>query len=208
MTFIMRYFFCLLLFKFVYADGISSLKLFLKQKKIFYAHFVQDVYSKHGVSRSLGKVIILRPNRFIWEYYNTDNIGQKILSDGHNVYMVDNELEQVMYSKINNVLGSSPALILSGSDDFARFYFVKNINLNDSNLYWVSLLPKLVNENNGFQNVEIGFDKINNYVVKMNFIDSFGTKSTITFNNQVLKNNIDISQFKFVKPKGYDLISN
>lgn len=203
----MRHLFWLLFFNLVYADGVSSLQLFLKQKNIFYANFIQEVYLKHQINRSTGTVIISRPNRFIWEY-NTNNIGQRIISDGNNVYMIDNELEQVTYSKINKVLGSSPALILAGNDDFNKLYFVKNINLNDSNLDWVSLLPKEVNENNGFQTVEIAFDKYSHNLSKMNFIDSFGTKSTLIFSNQVIKNSTNNKQFKFVKPKGYDLISN
>jgi outer membrane lipoprotein carrier protein len=198
----------LLIFNFIYADGVSSLKLFLKQKKIFYANFVQDISSKHQITRSSGKVFILRPNRFIWEYDTNNHISQKIISDGDNIYMIDNELEQVTCSKINKVLGSYPALILSGNDGINRFYFIKNINLNDSNLDWVSLLPRELNENNGFQMIEIAFDKNNRNLVKMNFIDNFGTKSTITFSNQSIKNVVNNGQFRFVKPKGYDLINN
>jgi outer membrane lipoprotein carrier protein len=203
--------FCILLFflNLVYADGVLSLKHFLTQKSGFSANFSQEVNLKRGVDRSTGVVTILRPNMFIWEYdKSSNNIGQKIISDGRYIYMIDKELEQVTYTRINKLIGASPALILAGSDDVNKYYSVKNINLSDSKLDWINLVPKNSNSNNGFQSIDMAFGKVEHTLVKMNFIDSFGTKSSITFSNQFVQKDININLFKFVKPDGYDLIDN
>jgi outer membrane lipoprotein carrier protein len=205
-----RFYVILLFFcSMVYADGVSSLKQFLRQKNGFFANFTQQVYSKHTVLKSTGSITLLRPNMFIWQYNKSnDNFGQKIISDGKYIYIIDSELEQVTYSKINKLLGASPALILAGCDDIDKYYYIKNIDTKDLELDWINLSPKNIDSNNGFQSIDIAFSKLEHNLVKMNFIDSFGSKSSIIFYNQTIKKSINADIFKFIKPNGYDLIDN
>ncbi|MBY0379616.1 MAG: outer membrane lipoprotein chaperone LolA [Burkholderiales bacterium] len=191
-----------------FADGISSLDLFLQAKSNnMSASFIQTVIGHKKNQVSTGTMNISRPNKFRWRYNNQgNNIGQEIISDGKKVYIVDKELEQVTYKDLGKTLDKSPAMILAGSNAIKNFYNIKN-KADANNLEWVELTPKIQNDNNGFQLVAMGFNKTSHNLIQMKFTDNFGGHSQVDFSN--LKTDIKYkdNEFKYIVPKGYDILN-
>lgn len=185
----------------IFADGISSLNKFLAQKK-FSANFTQDVLTGKRMQKSQGNLQIERPNKFRWQY---DNSGQLILSDGIKVYIYDEPLKQVTVRKLSQTLGKSPASLLSGGSSVKSDYNVSNVADKKDGLEWILLMPKEVNDNNGFKQVLIAFDT-KQQLSKMQFIDNFGYKSNLSFFDIKTPKNFAVNNFKFVIPKDVDIL--
>ena len=195
------------LFGSCFADGISSLNLFLQAKSNnISANFTQTVIGHKKNQISTGTMNISRPNKFRWQYNSQgSNVGQEIISDGKKVYIVDKELEQVTYKDLGKILDKSPAMILAGSNDIKQFYKIKN-KPDANNLEWVELTPKVQNDNNGFQQVAMGFDKTTHNLMQMKFNDNFGGRSQVEFNNLKTERKYKDIDFKYTVPKGYDVV--
>lgn len=191
--------------KIAYADGISSLNNFLQNKTgTLSADFTQTIYGNKRNQVSHGNMKIARPNKFLWQYLENQ---QLIVSDGKLINIYDKPLQQVTQKQLKDSLGKSPALLLAGGSNITSYYLTRNLP-DESNLEWVLLTPKNINDNNGFQSVSMGFTKMAPHILsKMIFVDSFGNKSMIVFTN--LKTGIDIpsNTFKFIPPKDVDVVS-
>lgn len=188
-----------------FADGVSALNQFLKIKNIS-ANFKQTIFGHKKNQVSTGIMKISRPNRFKWQYDSQgNNVGQQIISDGKKVFIVDKELEQVTYKNLGQTLNKSPAMVLAGDNDIKKFYNVKNVVTNDG-IDWVSLTPKVANDNNGFQEVLMGFNKTTHDLASMKFTDNFGGKSQINFTQLKVEVEYKKDEFEFVAPHGYDVI--
>ncbi len=185
----------------VFADGINSLNKFLIQKNIS-ADFNQQVKTGNRVQTSQGTMQIERPNKFRWQYSKD---GQLILSDGIKVYIYDEPLKQVTVRKLNQTLGKSPASLLSGGNNIKNDYKITNVPNKKDGLQWVLLMPKEINDNNGFKQVLIAFDQ-KDQLNQMKFIDSFGYESNLTFLNVKTPKNFIANNFKFIVPKDVDVL--
>lgn len=188
-----------------YADGMQALNSFLQDKNsTISADFSQTVYGKKINKVTLGKMEISRPNKFRWEYPKD---GQLIVGNGNKIFIYDEQLQQVTVKKLQGSLGKTPAALLAGGSDLKAVY---NVHAESamSGMEWVSLTPKQVNDNNGFKSVQIGFNKTNQNIAQMNFVDSFENKSSIVFSNVKTGIKIPNSEFEFTPPKGVDVLQS
>jgi outer membrane lipoprotein carrier protein len=192
----------LLSFNLAVADGVKALDYFLQNKSTtINANFTQTVFGMKKNRISSGVIEIKRPNKFRWEYTAG---GQILISDGKTIYIYDKPLAQVTERKLSKALGKSPALLLAGGNDIKQDYIVTN--LPDSNgLEWVNLTPKIASDNNGFKSVQIGFK--NNTLAQMNFVDSFDTKTVITFSNVKMGQSLNEADFNFKPTAGIDIVN-
>ncbi len=187
----------------VKADGIKALNNFLQKKNnSISADFSQTVTSSKSVKTTIGTMEIERPNKFRWHYVKEE---QLIVNDGKYIYIYDKPLQQVTINKLGNMLGKSPALLLAGSLDIKKYYNITS-NPDADNLEWVTLTPKDTKDNNGFKVVQIAFNKVNQVLTQMKFIDTFDNKITIEFSNMKIGNKFPKNEFIFVVPKNTDVI--
>ena len=184
----------------VFADGVTALNSFLKNQMTS-ANFSQTVFGNKKNRVSTGVMEISRPNKFRWEYIED---GQLIVSDGKTIYIYDKPLAQVTEKKLDNSIGKSPALLLSGGSNIKNDYIVSNIKESDDGVSWVNLVAKKVSDNNGFKLVQIGFRR--DTLAEMKFVDSFNNKSMITFTNVKYMVQIPASDFIFTPKPGVDVI--
>jgi NAD+ synthase (glutamine-hydrolysing)/outer membrane lipoprotein carrier protein len=188
---------------YAYADGIAALNAFLQNKNsTLSANFSQTVFGSKKNKTSNGVMEISRPNKFRWQY---NEEGQIIISDGEKIYIYDKPLQQVTEKKLDNSLGKSPALLLAGGSEIKKYYTV-TAQPDSEGLEWISLMPKTVEDNNGFKVVQIGFTKTTQKLAQMKFIDSFNNKSIISFSQVKTGIRVPDSTFKFIPAKGVDII--
>lgn len=181
------------------ADGITQLKRFVTDTRALKADFTQTVSGKQ-VQTASGTLELSRPGKFRWTYVKP--YDQLIVGDGVRLWVYDKELEQVTTKKLDEAIGSSPAALLAGSNNLDRDYHLKNIGQQDG-LDWLEALPK---HEGTFKSVRMGFK--NGNLFKMTLADNFGQTTALAFTNQQKNPKLAAERFRFVPPKGVDVVGD
>lgn len=185
-----------------HASAIEKLQTFVAATHSAQANFTQVVEDKNGkrIQSASGTMQFERPGKFRWVYKKP--YEQIIVGDGKKFWMYDADLNQVTVKKLDAALGSSPAALLSGSNEIERDFALKNIDDKDG-LEWLQATPK--SADTSFQKILMAFNAKSELVV-MELHDAFGHHTVLSFSE--LKNNpsFGAQQFKFVPPKGADVL--
>lgn len=184
-----------------HAGAIDALRKFNQDADGLSGSFTQTVQSKKRNQTSSGTFQILRPGLFKWDYKSP--YKQLIVGDGSNIWLYDVDLKQVTKSNQNQAIGDSPAAILSNKTALDSSYSLKEDGTSNG-IQYVLATPKRANA--GYQYIRIGFqgDKL----AAMQLKDGFGNQTSIRFSGLNTKPNLSRNVFKFVVPKGVDVLSN
>jgi outer membrane lipoprotein carrier protein len=189
----------------VYADEspINQLKAFLKASASLSADFKQVSFNQAGQAgqSSFGQFYLSRPGKFRWNYKKP--FAQEIVSNSDKVWFYDADLEQVTVKELDDSLGSTPALLLTGQVDIDE-KFVLEEQGNDEEMNWIKLSPK--NEESGFKYILIGLN--HGQLGGMELSDNFGQLTRIYFSNIQLNPTLNPNLFSFKAPKGVDVFEN
>jgi outer membrane lipoprotein carrier protein len=190
----------------VWADDapIARLKGFLAGSASLTADFKQISFDKSGrpAQNSFGKFYLNRPGKFRWNYQKP--FVQEIVSNAGKVWFYDADLEQVTVKQLDDSLGSTPALLLTGDVDIEEKFILQEQGKEDDGMNWVKLSPK--NEESGFKYILIGLN--GNQLGGMELSDNFGQLTRIYFSNIQLNPKLDDALFNFKAPKGVDVFEN
>lgn len=182
------------------ADAVDQLRSFVSDVKSGKAVFTQTVTSPDGAKKktSSGSFEFARPNRFRFVY--TKPFEQAIVADGQKVWIYDTDLNQVSSRKLTQALGATPAALLAGSSLDADFSLKA---LPDAEgLSWAEATPKAKDAT--FQSLRVGFK--GKELASVHITDSFGQRSLLQFSQWVVNAPVEADRFKFVVPKGADLL--
>ena len=184
------------------AAATDALKVFLTQTQTVKARFAQMVLDKNlkPLQQAQGVMQFSRPGKFRWDYQKP--YEQVIVGDGSKLWIYDKDLNQVTVRKLDRALGSSPAALLSGSNDLERDYKLSNLGM-DKGLDWLEALPK--SRESVFERVRMGFGKSG--LEAMELRDQFGQTTVITFADVERNPRIAADVFRFTPPQGADIIS-
>ncbi|MEE9326231.1 MAG: outer membrane lipoprotein chaperone LolA [Cocleimonas sp.] len=171
--------------------GVTSLK----------GSFSQQVFSRKGkmIQSSTGDIALSRPGKFRWVYKTPD--PQTIVGNGKNIWVYDEDLEQVTIKPMSSALASAPIAILTRKQSADAQFHVQPISHNAAGLDWFKLTPR--KQSKDFRFIEIGLDKQG--MRQMIMHDQLGQKTVIQLN---AKTNVPIkgSTFFFKIPQGVDVI--
>lgn len=183
------------------ADSLTAAKRLnslLSGTKSMSANFTQTTKgAKSGTFK--GSMSVQRPNNFRWETKSPSE--QLIVANGNTLWVYDKDLEQVTKQSVDNQVGNTPALLLSGDPSKID----KNFKITQpySNKNYYVLYPKSANAN--FKNLSLSFNGGKPVMMVLN--DSLGQTTSIKFSNIKLNPSINAAQFKFTPPKGVDVIN-
>ena len=182
---------------------ITELKNFLQSSAVMSADFRQVSLDKAGqpAQSRLGRFYLSRPGKFRWNYQKP--YAQEIVSNGGKVWFYDADLDQVTIKKLDDSLGSTPALLLTGQINLEEKFKLEEQG-KDEDMHWVKLIPK--DEEGGFKYILIGMEK--GQLSGMELSDNFGQLTRVYFSNIQLNPAIDESMFIFKVPKGADVFEN
>jgi outer membrane lipoprotein carrier protein len=182
---------------------VDQLKVFLKVAKSLSADFKQVSLNEAGNPKqtSYGVFYLQRPGKFRWDYQKP--FKQEIVSSSGKVWFYDTDLEQVTAKKVDESLGSTPALLLSGDISLEENYTMENQG-SENGLQWVKLVPK--SQESTFKYVLVGLEK--NTLAGMELSDNFGQLTRIYFSNVVVNAPLKSTLFEFKPPKGVDVFSD
>ncbi len=158
----------------------------------------QGLKSSHLNQTFAGLMQVKRPGQFRWE--TTSPSKQLIVANGATVWIYDPDLEQAVRQKMDEQVGNTPALLLSGQASSIMKSF--KVTQPDSSRAYFVLYPK--SKDGVFESLGMSFS--NSAPSQMILKDSLGQKTTINFNNVKLNPTLNSGLFNFLPPKGTDVI--
>ena len=183
------------------ASGVDRFQAYLRNTQTARADFEQQVYDRERklVQRSTGNFAFLRPGRFRWSY--AQPYAQLIVGDGTRVWVYDEDLNQVTVRAMARALGSTPAALLAGAADVERAFELSDAGSSDG-LDWLEARPR--EREAGFERIRLGMGPAG--VQAMELSDHFGQTTVLRFSNVVRNPPLEASAFRFVPPKGTDVL--
>ena len=188
----------------VYAeDSTIQLDKFLDGLESMSATFEQTLLNQYGeeLEKSMGMMHLRRPGMFHWAY--SEPYVQYLISDGVNLWIYDEDLEQVSIRDISNMIDDSPAAILAGDIDIDAHYIVMNSE-SSGDIDWLELTPRDIESQ--YIAIRLGFQ--NEQLVRMILFDSLGQTTQIVLLDIERNNTLDIELFQFTPPAGVDVIDS
>lgn len=183
--------------------GYETLDRFFNGLQTLQADFGQSVQDSRGqiTDKSNGKLAIKKPGKFRWDYAKPNE--QTIVSDGQRIWLYDPELEQVTVRRADLSLQGTPAMLLSGEGNLRDSFEVEHVEQHDGMMV-INLTPK--RNDTDFKLVQMALRK--DQLVAMSLTDKLGQTTLLEF--QQFKRNTSLSEslFKFVAPKGVDVVDN
>jgi outer membrane lipoprotein carrier protein len=193
------------------AGAIDKLKTFIATTHSARANFTQQVLDQNGnqIQNASGIMEFQRPGKFRWTYQKP--YEQLIVGDGSKFWLYDADLNQVTVRKLDAALGSSPAALLSGSNEIERGFMLTEDGKRDG-LEWLKATPKDTGPGNkeqdsSFNSILMGFNAQAELAV-MELNDMFGHKTVLHFSAMQRNPKFSAQLFKFTPPKGADVLSN
>jgi len=185
------------------ADAVDALREFVRDAKTGHATFTQVVTSPDGAKKktSSGSFDFARPNRFRFAY--TKPFEQLIVGDGQKVWVYDADLQQASVRPMDKALGVTPAALLAGAS------LDKDFELRAlppaQGFDWVQATPRVKDDSANLQSLRIGFK--GKTLAAIEIVDGFGQRSLLSF--QELATNVSQAPdaFRFVPPKGVEVLT-
>jgi outer membrane lipoprotein carrier protein len=213
-----------------HADAIAKLRSFIAATHSGEADFTQELLDKNGKRLQLvsGKMQFVRPGKFRWSYEKP--YQQLIVANGEKFWLYDVDLNQVTEKKLDAALGSSPAALLSGSNDIERGFNLFDIGCDEADnspqtqssstptadktackgskekggLEWLEAIP--INPGTSIEKIRMAFDEHSNLEM-VELYDSFGHNTVLHFTNLKRNPKLPAKLFKFVPPQDADILS-
>ena len=183
-----------------HGGAIDQLKEFTSKTKAASGEFVQTQIKKGGRSdASSGVFSFSRPGKFRWEIRKP--YEQLLVGDGEKAWFFDKDLNQVSVRKMADALGGTPAAILFGSNDLDKDFTLVEAPTR-AGLEWLEATPK--SRESSIEKMSLGF--LNGVPQTIEVKDTFGQTSVVVLKNIQRNQVIDGAQFKFVAPKGVDVV--
>lgn len=184
------------------AGARDDLNTFTRGLKGLDGQFTQQVFDAQGKLKesSSGKMAVSAPRLFRWEYVKP--YPQLIVADGKKVWVYDHDLQQVSVRPQGAEEQNSPLAVLVDPSRLDAQFVVKEAGTTGG-LNWLSLAPKGGNDA-GLRSARLGFGKTG--LAKMHFVDARGQRTEINFTGWKRNPLFASGTFKYIKPKGVDLI--
>ncbi len=185
----------------VRAAALAQLRTFLAETRAARGEFTQKVMRVDGsvAESGSGDFAFARPGRFRWEVRKP--FEQLLVADGQRLWFYDQDLNQATVRPMSDSLVSTPAAILFGDADLERDFALRELAPRDG-LEWVEALPR--SKEAGFERITLGMR--DGLPVTMQVVDAFGRTTVFGF-HAIVRNGAPAPElFRYVPPKGVDVV--
>ncbi len=179
----------------------GNLNRLLSGLESFSADFEQLVLDNSGsrMQSSTGHVDLQRPGKFRWT--TEEPFPQLLVSDGQQLWLYDEDLEQVTVQTVDKQLSNTPALLLSGDlSKLQESFVIAGPASGDDGIY--RLTP--VDKNALFTVMRMMFTA--GVLIEMQLEDNLGQQTSVVFAERKLNPELDAAMFTFTVPEGVDVI--
>jgi len=182
------------------SSPVQRLEGFISRAKNLQAEFTQTSLDEQGkaIQTSQGDFYLQQPGKFRWNY--NQPYAQAIVSKEGKVWFYDADLEQLIIKKIDQSIGDTPALLLSGSVDLNEKYTIVK-DREGGGVLWLKLTPK--STDSSFKYILVGLKGTMLYGMELS--DNFGQLTQIIFSNVTMPKTLAPELFEFVVPAGTDI---
>jgi outer membrane lipoprotein carrier protein len=183
-------------------DAVTRVAGYLSGVKTLSAQFVQVVRDRQQriTERASGTLSIARPDRFRWDYRQP--YEQLIVADGRRLWLYDTDLQQVTVRGLEEGLGSTPAMLLSGAGRLDESFASVAVE-RDGDWTWCRLRP--TQSSSDFEAVSLAFGP-KGELAAMELADKLGQTTRIDFSGMSRNTPLDDALFRFKPPPGVDVI--
>lgn len=182
-----------------FADAVQDLRTILAKIQSFQADFKQQTLDSFGQPRQIinGTMLVKKPGFLRWQ--TEGEYAQLVVADGENIWIYDEDLENVTIKPMGKEMSETPALLLSG--DAATIANDFSVEKTDSEFV---LIPK--DSSQLFDRLILQFEQ--GALQRMAINDASGLTTEIQF--LAVQNNPDIDDtlFVFETPQGVDIIDS
>ncbi len=179
---------------------LADLTQFVNNLQTFRANFeqVQPDETLFQKNRANGYFVLQRPGHLRWVYEAPE--PQQIVSDGVNVWVYDEELDQVTVQSLNRVEADFPLSWLLYREPLSERF---NILAGEkkAGVSWYNLQPK---QGTFFQSLEVAIK--GGQLVQIWMYQNADNVTKVAFNNIAQNEPVQPEQFQFTPPKGVDVI--
>ena len=185
-------------------DAVSRVSSYLAGVRTLTASFVQVVRDSEGriTERATGTLSIARPDRFRWDY--REPYQQVIVADGQRLWLYDADLQQVTVRGLEEGLGSTPAMLLSGAGRLADSFGSLAVE-QDDDWTWCRLKPLATASD--FKTVSLALGP-RNELAAMELVDKLGQTTRIDFSGLERNRPLADELFRYEPPAGADVIGD
>ena len=183
-------------------DAVARVDRYLATLKTLSANFSQVVRNRDGQvsDRASGTLSIARPDRFRWDYQKP--YLQTIVADGKRLWLYDSDLQQVTVRALEQGLGSTPAMLLSGAGKVGDAFAAAGVETK-GDWTWCRLTPQ--QDGSDFEQVSLAFTR-GGELAAMELRDKLGQSTVIEFGAVKRNLPLDDQLFRFEPPPGADVI--
>lgn len=182
-------------------DAATKLTGVLTRISSMQADFIQQTADgKNKTQSQKGKMLVKRPGMFRWEV--TEPANQLVVTTGKLLWIYDPDLMQATRQKLDDQVGNTPALLLSGDPKKINEAFVVSEEKAAEGEQTFVLKPH--GNEALFEILRVRFK--GNELYRMQLVDTLGQTTDIRFENIKLNPSLSNSQFDFKPPKGVDVI--
>lgn len=166
------------------------------------AEFSQDSLDADGrlLETSSGTLSLHAPRQFRWEYL--DPFPQLIVADGLNVWIYDEDLEQVTVRAQSLEEAQSPLTVLTDLGQLDRDFTVGEVH--SQGVPWLVLKAKA--KDPAFKEVRIAFGE--SAPSRMELTDLLGNRTVWSFNGWQRNPNLPADEFRFDPPEGVEIVGD
>ncbi len=186
-------------------EAAESLAALLQETRTLQADVEQLTLDQDGreIQEFQARLVLEKPDHFSWEILSP--YQELLLTDGERIWRFEQDLEQVSIDPFSNDISRTPVLLLNGdARAIAESYTVSSISdLVSANTRFI-LKPKA--PDSLFERLSLSFS--GETLTEMQFEDSLGQKTSLTFNTMRVNESIDPAVFIFQVPEGVEVLDN
>jgi len=182
-------------------DAANALAAILQETHTLQAQVEVLTLDQDGreIQESVARLIMEKPNRVSWEIVSP--YQELMLTDGTRIWRYEHDLEQVSIDPFNNDISRTPVLLLNGeAAAIADSYNIASASMDYGSVKRFILTPKA--SDSLFERLSLSF--AGNTLTEMQFEDSLGQKTSLTFSNVRANDSIDPAVFIFQMPTDVD----
>jgi outer membrane lipoprotein carrier protein len=185
--------------------ALGQLVGLLQQTNSLQASVEQLLMDQDGreLQETRAMLLMQKPANFRWEV--TQPFNELMVTDGKTIWRYEPDLEQVTIQKFDTELDRTPVMLLNGTaESIGNSYAVTASTMTDGVHQRFILQPK--KPDSLFESMSLTFN--GPALEEMQFEDSLGQQTSLTFHDVQRNQNVDAASFHYVPPAGVDVIDS
>lgn len=183
--------------------AVQQLEAILQQTQSLSAAVVQLQVDQDGreLQESQAELVMQKPGNFYWELVSP--YSELMVTDGDLIWRYEPDLEQVTIQHFDSELDRTPIMLLNGdAQEIAATYEVTMGTMDDIRFSRFILVPR--SPSRLFERLAVTFRDAE--LIEMQFEDSLGQQTSLSFENIVRNQPLAADQFRFTPPEGVEII--